>query len=112
LIENDKDQQWYFSEKLSDAMLTGVIPIMWGTGQYVRQIFDERGIIFWETIEDLQNVLKGLDTMEKVRAEHAKRVDAMVANYYQATKYSKSFFDRFLELLVGPNGTVNSDVCG
>lgn len=33
IIENDKDQFFYFSEKIVDAFISGTVPVLWGHGQ-------------------------------------------------------------------------------
>jgi hypothetical protein len=51
----------YFSEKLLDCFLTGCIPVFYGTVAQLQPYFDTNGVIFWETITDLQRLLYTLE---------------------------------------------------
>jgi hypothetical protein len=111
VIENDKDQGYYFSEKLADCLTLATVPIMWGTGEHLVELFDARGFIFWQTPEDLHGILRGLDTREKQEKEYMKRIDAIKCNYRSALQFTKMIFDRFVDYVVGPNGGPNCNVC-
>ena len=111
VIENDKDQGYYFSEKLADCFVLATVPIMWGTGEHLVELFDARGFIFWQTPEDLHRILRGLDTREKQEKEYMKRIDAIKCNYRSALQFTTMVFDRLVQYLVGPNGGANCNVC-
>jgi hypothetical protein len=55
-VENIKTNNW-FTEKLSDAFNTRTIPIYWGCPNISDFGYDERGIIRFETVEELINII-------------------------------------------------------
>jgi len=63
-MENIRED-YYFSEKLIDCLLTDTVPIYWGCPGIV-ELFDERGMITFQTLEDLERILSSL-SMEKYR---------------------------------------------
>jgi len=58
VIENSQIND-YFSEKLLDTMALGTIPIYWGT-KNISKYFNKEGIITFNTIEELKNILNTL----------------------------------------------------
>lgn len=76
-IENARDIN-YFTEKLTDCLLTGTIPLYYGCPN-VGDFFDMNGIIIFESIEELHLILDSLtlelyeSKLESVR-ENFKRV--------------------------------------
>lgn len=56
VVENCK-RDFYFSEKLIDAFMTGCIPIFWGCPS-IGKFFDESGIITFNSLEELKEKLK------------------------------------------------------
>ena len=60
VIEN-VDHPVYFSEKLTDAMACGCVPIYKGSKESANKYFNDSGFILWETFEELQEILSGLD---------------------------------------------------
>jgi hypothetical protein len=52
-------QDNYFDEWLLDAMSQGTIPLLWGCGN-IDRFFDKNGIIVWQTIEQLVNIVSSL----------------------------------------------------
>jgi len=57
-MENVQENH-YFSEKLIDCILTETVPIYWGCPG-ISDYFDLRGMITFQTLEELQGVLAGL----------------------------------------------------
>ena len=55
IIENDNNDM-YFSEKLVDCLITGTIPIFWGSD--ISKIFDMNGIIKFSSLEELKDIIK------------------------------------------------------
>jgi hypothetical protein len=47
----------YFSEKLTDAMACGTIPIYLGSSRSVDTLFDERGVMKWKNLNELDNII-------------------------------------------------------
>jgi len=56
VIENIQND-YYFSEKLIDALITGCIPIYYGMDS-IGDFFDDRGILSFKTMDDLDNIIK------------------------------------------------------
>lgn len=111
VIENGMDQGYYFSEKLVDALLLGVVPIYWGNGTWVSELFDTGGLMYWETLEDLSRILESLSTPEKQRAEYFRRHRAIQCNFFKATRFVQPVWERITERNVGPHGEVNCNLC-
>lgn len=57
-MENAREN-YYFSEKLIDCILTGTIPIYWGCPD-IGRFFDRRGILTFDSIEELRTILTTL----------------------------------------------------
>jgi hypothetical protein len=62
VIENSKSNT-YFTEKINDAFATGTVPIYWGTSD-ITSIFNPNGMIIFDDINSLQNIIKTL-SLEK-----------------------------------------------
>jgi hypothetical protein len=77
------------------------------TGEY----FDTRGVITFETLEELGIILGRLDTPEKREADYASRKDAIQRNYDIAmAEYSElnGVFGRLRRMFVGPSGEMST----
>jgi len=72
---------WYFSEKLIDCLSVGTIPIYWGCPS-IRNFFDDAGIIPFEDIDDLYQILDLIG--EK---DYKRRTGAVKRNLEKAKKY-------------------------
>lgn len=59
VIENVKKDFW-FTEKLIDSFLTGCLPIYYGCPS-IEKFFDPRGIIIFNSIEELNKILQNLN---------------------------------------------------
>lgn len=57
-IENSSADN-YFTDKILDCFVTGVVPVYWGCPNVV-QYFNPKGILFFHTLEDLGNILNRL----------------------------------------------------
>lgn len=73
VIENEKSQHW-FTEKLCDCFATGTVPIYWGAPT-IGQFFDERGIIQFNTVQELGEILTNL-----TENDYIDRLDAVKIN--------------------------------
>lgn len=60
VIENCKRDYW-FTEKLLDALITGTVPIYWGCPS-IGDFFDTRGFIIVDTLEDIEQALTQIHT--------------------------------------------------
>lgn len=58
VLENSKDD-WYFSEKLIDCIVTKTIPIYWGS--HVQDFLDTDSILTFESIKGLDNILDAIN---------------------------------------------------
>jgi hypothetical protein len=56
VIENCKGD-YFFTEKLIDAFLSRTVPIYWGCPE-IGRFFDEHGIIAWNTLDELDWILR------------------------------------------------------
>lgn len=81
IVENGKYDA-YFSEKIIDCFLTGTIPIYWGCPS-IDEFFISEGLIKFDSIEDLSNILKNIS--EK---DYKKRYEAIELNFHKAIDYS------------------------
>jgi hypothetical protein len=57
-VENARED-YYFSEKLIDCILSGSIPIYWGCPS-IGDIFNSRGILSFETIDEFEGIIDSL----------------------------------------------------
>jgi len=67
-IENTKQHNW-FTEKISDAFNTKTIPIYWGCPNISDLGYDDRGIIRFNTINELTSIINNLtkETYENMK---------------------------------------------
>lgn len=80
VIENNK-KDFYFTEKLIDCFVTGTIPIYYGC-ESIGDFFDKEGIIMFNSIYDLKNILETLDSNL-----YNSTLDAIKNNFNLAKKY-------------------------
>jgi hypothetical protein len=80
VIENSIEST-YFTEKIIDCFLTGVIPIYLGTKE-VSEYFDSNGIIFFDDPDEIGSILSGL-TPEL----YASKLESIKNNYELAQIY-------------------------
>ena len=64
VIENCKED-YYFTEKLTDCLLSGTIPIYWGCPS-IGDFFNINGMIIFDTLDELKEILNNL-TIEKYK---------------------------------------------
>lgn len=79
-IENDK-QDNYFTEKITDCFRTGVIPIYYGCPN-IGDFFDINGIITFNSIEELKEILNNLST-----EKYNSKIDAIKYNFNKCKNY-------------------------
>jgi len=90
-------KDYYYTEKILDCFITGNVPIFFGA-RSVSTFFDERGILFWNSLDELGTILK------RIGPELYKEMEPYVKiNYELATKYIDAddtlcgFIDKCLE---------------
>ena len=80
VIENDSNNYW-FTEKLIDCLVTGTIPIYFGSN--ISKIFDMEGIITFSTIKELAEILPKLT--EEI---YLKKLPMVQKNLIKALEYA------------------------
>ncbi len=82
IVENVRQDYW-FTEKLLDALSMGCIPIYWGCPG-ISKFFDVDGIIQFETYDDLTAILRELDFEKhyKERTSVIKHNAELAKNYF------------------------------
>lgn len=82
VVENCKDG-YYFTEKIVDCFLTGVIPIYWGT-DYIGDFFNKDGFITFNNVDELYSIIKDQNYLVDFYTNH---MDEVYENYDNALKY-------------------------
>lgn len=91
VIENTR-KDYYFTEKLIDCFETGTIPIYWGCPS-IGDFFDKEGILSFNTIEELKNIITRLDNdlyeskLENIKNNFEKAKEYLIAEDYMWEKY-------------------------
>ena len=80
VVENEQRNNW-ISEKTIDCFAPKTIPILWGAPN-IGEYFNTDGIIIFNTIEELKDILDNLD--EKF---YDDRVDVLEENYERSKEY-------------------------
>ncbi len=83
----------YISEKIIDCFMSYTIPIYWGCPN-IGEYFNTDGIIFFETKEQLNNILDNL-----TEKDYYDRLEAVLENYEIANKKYAFYSDRVNEVL-------------
>lgn len=86
-IENSRYTN-YITEKVIDCFMSYTVPIYWGCPN-IGDYFDIRGIITFETKEELENILQNLNT-----EFYQNNLKAIQHNYEVAKNNFAFFFDR------------------
>jgi hypothetical protein len=100
IIENTQEEYW-ITEKLIDAFLTGTVPIYWGAG-VVPRLFDTRGILFFKDVDDFGRVVE-LAT----KKFYDDNIEAIRRNFHQAERFACPE-DRIYEDLLLPLDVITS----
>jgi hypothetical protein len=79
-IENSQVDN-YFTEKLIDCFVTGTVPIYWGSPS-LDEFFDTNGIITFNTLEELDNILENL-----TEDDYNSRLDSIKHNFEKAKEF-------------------------
>lgn len=90
----------YYTEKILDCFLTGTVPIYWGTNK-IGEIFDKRGILHFNNIEELKNILETLSTQK-----YFEMLPYIQQNFDKAKKLKseeKHAVEHILEILIKEN---------
>tara|TARA_R110000824_G_scaffold305655_3_gene493469 strand:+ start:1128 stop:2039 length:912 start_codon:yes stop_codon:yes gene_type:complete len=79
-IENSIDS-FYYTEKIIDCFITKNVPIYRGA-QSIGDFFDEGGIIQWDTLDELNDIIETLSP-----EKYSKMLPHITENYHIAKKY-------------------------
>lgn len=82
VVENCKSG-YYFTEKIIDCFLSGVIPIYWGSPR-ISEFFNSEGFFTFDTLEDLHNIIKDQNALVDFYNSKEKQV---IENYQRALQY-------------------------
>jgi hypothetical protein len=83
VIENNK-QDYYFTEKLTDAIITGCIPIYYGCPS-IDTFYDTRGILQFDNIEEFECILN--NCVNDLYYEKIKKEGILERNFIKAQRY-------------------------
>lgn len=84
-VENSREAH-YFTEKLIQPLRAGTIPIYWGCPT-ISLFFDMDGIIVFNSLEELGEILKNLSF-----EEYQRRLPAVRRNFELAAQYAQCYF--------------------
>lgn len=80
VIENSRVNT-YWTDKIVDCFACGTVPIFWGCPN-IGEYFDPAGMICFQTINELDNILENLTSLDYVA-----RLPAIQANFEKAKEY-------------------------
>jgi hypothetical protein len=83
VIENIQND-YYFSEKLIDALITGCIPIYYGMDS-IGDFFDKKGILCFKTMDELDYIIKNYVNKEYYNSTKDKGI--LQNNFNKAKNY-------------------------
>lgn len=95
VIENTK-KDYYFTEKLIDCFMTGVIPIYWGCPS-ISHFFNGDGIITFDNIRELDYIVSNLNVeiyknkIHEIKDNFEKAKEYLIAEDYMYEKYLKNY---------------------
>lgn len=95
-IENTK-MDYYFTEKLLDCFMTGTVPIFYGCPS-IGKFFDERGIIVFNSMEELMRILNTLTA-----SKYEEMLPYIQANFETCKKYLTGedyLYENYKEILL------------
>ena len=98
-IENNTDvNDYYFTEKLTDCLITGTVPIYHGCPN-IGEFFDMDGILTFSTQDELDNILKSLSE------EKYNSMKVAIENNYKTCLdlcilHNDDLYDKFFESII------------
>ena len=95
IVFENRNEDFYFSEKLMDCLLCGAIPIYWGCPS-IGKFFNMDGFIRINSVEELGRILDNLS-----EEDYKRRLDAIRENYKTAKYYVH--FDKWLRVELEKN---------
>lgn len=92
-VENCKED-YYYTEKIIDCFKTKTIPIYWGCPS-IGNFFDANGIITFNTIEELNNILLNISIDEyNLRLKSIETNYRLVSSITTQFKYFENYYDK------------------
>jgi hypothetical protein len=82
VIENCKED-CYFTEKIIDCFLTGVIPIYWGCPS-IGNFFDKNGFFTFNTLEEVREIVENKNFLLDF---YTKNKNIIIQNFHLALQY-------------------------
>ncbi len=96
VIENERTKG-YFTEKLIDSLILGTIPIYWGDPEIDIQ-FDKEGILSFNSIEELTNILNSdLDKSYTDAIDAVKRNQKLAETFHSSDEILMSSIGKYYE---------------
>lgn len=91
VIENCKTD-YYFTEKLIDAFLTGTVPLYYGCPS-IGQFFNSQGLLTFSTAAECHALLASLQSGTKAHDMYEAMRPSIMDNFERAQKYTKFIFN-------------------
>jgi hypothetical protein len=82
VVENCKED-CYFTEKIIDCFLTGVIPIYWGCPS-IGKFFNKNGFFTFNALEEVRQIVENENFLLDFYAKNKKTI---IQNFYLALQY-------------------------
>jgi len=95
-VENVKHNNW-FTEKIGEALCTKTVPIYWGAPN-IGEFYDIRGIIPFETTEELITIVNGLTPQKYHEMKPYVDYNYEVAKYSNFSYKLVEFFDELCKV--------------
>lgn len=95
IIENSRIDD-YFSEKLIDCLLTGTIPIYYGTNN-IGNYFDTNGMLLIDNVDSFDNIIPML-----TEEYYESKMDVILENYNRAKEYTNTedwIYNKYKDIL-------------
>lgn len=96
-IENCCYDDYYFTEKIVDCFLTGTIPIYHGC-PHIGDFFDKRGILAFDTIEELESILD--DLSEEKYASMLEYAEINFKKCFQWPLNNDTLYEQYLKPII------------
>jgi hypothetical protein len=94
IVVENTNSNYYFTEKLIDCFVTGTIPIYWGCPK-IDNFFDIDGIIKFENLNELKNILKNLDDdFYNKKLKHIQKNFELAQHYIVAENYIFDYINK------------------
>lgn len=110
-MENTQ-RAYYFTEKIIDCFLVDTVPIYWGSPS-IKEVFDSRGIIFFNTLGELHQILDSLTAEKHEQMLPFVRRNKAIAHELKIASYEQ-MHERFAEAISSqniPNKSVSRLCC-